>query len=297
MILLDFSQIILAAIHIDNSDGSDMNPDFVRHICFNTIRYYNKKFRGQYGELVIAVDNTKGGNWRHEFLPGYKCRRKKSRDESPLDWPLIFKTIEQCILGLKTHFPYKVVEVPHTEADDIIGYLTHKYAPLGENIMIISSDHDFKQLHKFKSVKQYSPHHKKQIQCTKPVLYLKEHIIRGDRGDDVPNILTRSDIFSDPQQGERQKSIFKKNLEVWLSQNPEEFCEKNMLNRYNQNKILVDLSQTPKNISEQIQLTYDMADTTNTMYEYLMKHNLSMLLSDLPDFENSYKIADSKLIF
>ena len=44
------------------------------------------------------------------------------------------------------------------------------------------------------------------------VTFLREQIIKGDRSDGVPNILSDDDIFL---RDERQKPINKKRLEEW----------------------------------------------------------------------------------
>jgi hypothetical protein len=60
---------------------------------------------------------------------------------------------------------------------------------------------------KYTNVKQYSPILKRFISTDDPILFVKEHIIRGDRGDGIPNFLSADNVFV---LGERQKSINKK---------------------------------------------------------------------------------------
>ena len=62
--------------------------------------------------------------------------------------------------------PYRVIEIAHAEADDVIGTLCHDQGMvLGDSnpILIISGDKDFIQLQKFSNVKQWSPSQKKWL--------------------------------------------------------------------------------------------------------------------------------------
>ena len=149
-------------VEIGNRRGEDIALDvnLLRHMVINSIRSLKNKFEGEYGELVIACDNK--NYWRKKIFPYYKANRKKAREESGLDWPMIFDTINLIKEELKAIFPYKVVEVETAEADDIIATLvmrSQKDSPL----LILSGDHDFIQLQKYKGVRQFSPVTKKFI--------------------------------------------------------------------------------------------------------------------------------------
>ena len=132
-----------------------------------------------------------------------KPSRKKDRAASGLDWDIIFTNLNQVRDEIKEHFPYKVIEVYGAEADDIIAVLTRERND--DVTIIISSDKDFIQLHN-NIIEQYSPVTKKLINGKDPVNYLREHIIRGDRSDGVPNILSPDDTFT---ESKRQKPLRK----------------------------------------------------------------------------------------
>lgn len=285
MILIDFSQIILSTIHADAGREGELNPDLVRHMCFNTIRYYNKKYRDKFGKMVICCDNSRGGGyWRTQENPAYKWRRKAGRENSNFDWDTVFEVINASIDGLDKYFPYKVLSIPGCEADDIIGVLTQEFHDK-EPIMIVSSDKDFKQLQRYKGVQQFSPILKKQLVETNALGYLKEHIIRGDGGDDIPNILTRLDFFKTKVHGERQKSIFDKKLVQWLQQKPEDFCDSvEMLKRFRENEKYIDLTFIPEIVREEIMKYYEAADVTDQIYIYFMQQKLPRLLNYIADF-------------
>jgi hypothetical protein len=62
-------------------------------------------------------------------------------------------------------------------------------------VLIVSADTDFIQLHQYPGVVQYDPIHKKWITDHDPIMYLKEHILEGDRVDGIPNVFSDDDCF------------------------------------------------------------------------------------------------------
>ena len=156
MILVDLNQVLLSGLmaQIAGQKKLKLEEDLIRHMVLNVLRTHIKKFKNEYGQVVLCCDNRK--YWRKEIFPHYKAGRKKAREKSDLDWHLIFDMLAKFKQELKENFPYKVIDVEGAEADDIIGTLTPLYAS-SQNILILSSDGDFHQLQKYSSVKQYNP--------------------------------------------------------------------------------------------------------------------------------------------
>jgi hypothetical protein len=197
---------------------------------------------------------------------------------------------------LKQFFPWRVIDVDGAEADDIIGVLCHEFgdkddSPIiatfdkKEDIMILSGDHDFRQLQQYPNVNQFDPKQKKRIICDKPLEYLKEHIIRGDKGDGIPNILSPDDVFV--AKG-RQKSIFDEKLHGWLSTPVTKLVDDGCfsLRNWKRNEELIDLTFTPQAIRDQVLLQYhaqagkDRSQLTN----YFIKKKLKHLHESINDF-------------
>jgi 5'-3' exonuclease len=247
---------------------------------------YNVKFKEQYGDLVICADDK--GYWRRDLFPYYKYGRKKSREESSLDWNLIFQTLNKVRDELKEFFPYKVVQVEKTEADDVIATLCHKYGTQlnnasTERILILSSDKDFLQLQKYANVDQYSPMQKKFLKESNPEKFLKEHIMNGDKGDGIPNFLSSDDTFV---TGVRQKPVTAKKLNTWVEQEPESFCDDLMLRNYRRNEMLIDLSKVPEEYKEKILETYQNAPDNgrDKIFNYLIKNRMKLLMEHIQEF-------------
>jgi len=266
---------------ININKGMKLDESLIRHMVLNSLRTYVKQFKSKYGDIVIACDSRK--YWRKDFFPFYKANRKKDRDKSNLDWPKIFEILNKIRDELKENFPYKVIEVEGAEADDIIGVLTARKAS-SEGVLILSSDKDFVQLQRYSNVTQYSPILKRFITSDNPLLYIKEHIIKGDRGDGIPNFLSSDNVFV---VGERQKVINSKKLQEWLSKEPEDFCvNEQMLRGYKRNQKLVDLSYTPEELKASIVTAYETCKSGNKqkLLTYFIEKRLKNLIEVLDDY-------------
>jgi len=289
MILIDYSQVCVAAILAFSADlkkgGEADKKNLIRHVALNSIRAYKKKYYKQFGEVVIACDGR--NYWRKDYFPNYKGTRKKAREESDLDWTTIFETLNEIREDLKEHFPYRVMHVDKCEADDIIAVLTESTQEFGrhEDVMIISSDKDFKQLHAYDNVKQFSPMLKKLITVSKKELHpwLIEHIVKGDSGDGVPNILTSDDAL---MNGERQKPVSSKRLQEFID-NGFIACKNDEERRnWTRNVVMVDFKHIPENIKESILTAYEEKPKgdKNSIMNYLIKHKCRNLLDDIEEF-------------
>jgi len=280
MILVDLNQVLLAGLmaQISNHKGA-LDESLIRHMILNIIRNHIKNFKNEYGEVVLCCDNRK--YWRKEYFPFYKANRKKNRDKSNLDWHLIFDMLAKFKAELKENFPYKVIDVEGAEADDIIGTLVPRHSA-HEKILILSSDGDFLQLQNYPNVKQYNPSQKKFVKSENPVLELKEKIIRGDKGDGIPNMFSPSDCFV---RDLRQKPITQKTLEKYLNEDVKNFSYDETVN-FGRNQTLIDLSFIPQEIKEKIINTYDetVPAKRNKLLNYFIEHKLKNLMEVIEEF-------------
>jgi len=263
------------------SSKTDVDESLVRHMILNTIRTYVKKFKESHGpEVVIACDNK--NYWRREIFPHYKAGRKKAREASGHDWNTIFECLNKIRDELRDHSPYKVVTVETCEADDIIATLVQKHSAT-QKVMILSSDKDFAQLQKFSNVEQFSPILKKYIKEPLPAAQLKQMIIRGDKGDGIPNILSADDVFV---SGGRQKPITEAKIINWMNQEPKEFCNDDMLRNFSRNEVLIDLTKIPERLVGDILHTYEsaIAHSKQDFLNYMIANRLKNLIEVLDDF-------------
>ena len=279
MILIDLSQIMVASTMMSmGKDQSEVDIGMVRHMILNSLRMYRQKYHVEYGELVLCCDGKH--SWRREHFPQYKAARKTNREADKRDWTQIFGCLDTIKSELKEFFPYKYIQIDESEADDVIGVLARTAT---EKVMIISGDKDFIQLQSHKNVKQYSPITKKLITNSHPEKYLKEHILRGDTSDGVPNFLSADNSIVDKI---RQTPISKKKVELWVDQEPEDFCNEEQLRNYHRNMKLIDLQYTPSNIVDQVGKQYDEIPKgkRSGLLNYFIERKLNNLIQDIGEF-------------
>lgn len=243
--------------------------------------------------MVIACDART--YWRKEVFGYYKASRAKNREKSDLDWKFVFETLAVIRKDLEQYFPYKIVMVDRCEADDVIAVLT-KWSQENEltttglfeepqKVLVISSDKDFKQLQKYSTVRQWSPNQKKFVECGKPGEYLIEHIVRGDRGDDIPNLFSKDNVFINEQ--DRQTSVTAKKLARFMAGGFAACKNDDERRNWQRNQLLIDFEFIPADISSAIIHSYTntkiLGDKMSVM-SYLIKNKCRLLLDEIEEF-------------
>ena len=301
MILVDYSQVALAAILTFQRElkGTESEvKNLIRHATLATLKSYKKKYAKEYGEMVICCDGRK--YWRKDVFEHYKANRKKARDNSDLDWHLIFDTLSEMRDDIAKHFPWRVVHVERAEADDIIAVMTEwaqsndLYAQglieEPQKVLILSSDKDFKQLQlepfSTGNVRQWSPMQKKFIQASKQEImdFTIEHIVKGDSGDGIPNILSKDDVFV---AGERQKPVSAKRLTEFLQKGIAACRSDEEKRNWVRNAKLIAFDHIPADVKESILNHYLNNKPTGdkmSVMNYLIEHRCRLLLDEIEEF-------------
>ena len=296
MILVDYSQTALSAIlsfqrELKGNDADVVN--LIRHVILSSLQNIKKKHGREYGQLVICADGR--DYWRRDIFPHYKAGRKKTRDASGLPWTLIFDTMSSIRDDLQENFPYKVLHYDRAEADDIIAVLCkwtqdndliqEGLEESSQKVLIISSDHDFKQLHRFPNVRQWSPKIKKLL-VTEPdymtVGHIQHIVKAGDDG--IPSVLCPDDFFVNKEDNGRATPVTKKILEKFSDRNNLNDSEKS---RFDRNQRLVDFEFIPAEVSEEIINKYINSKVVNDkmrIMDYLIKNRCRILLDNIEGF-------------
>lgn len=285
MIIVDLNQIILSNLLADGSvsKGHKIDENMVRHMILNTIRSFKVKFGQEYGELIITTDNS--NYWRKQYFPYYKAKRKINQQESTIDWGHVYEVLDKIRQEIKDYLPYRVIDIESAEADDSIGTLCHHFGTdlnMGEQILIISGDKDFIQLQVYANVKQWDPIRKRWLSHNDPKRFLMEHIIKGDAGDGVPNILSPDNCF---MVGERQKAITAKRMEKYLALFPSQM-EAPANRNYFRNETLIDLAKVPEEIKQKVMASYNEQEgkDKSKMLNYFIEYKLRNLTECIGEF-------------
>ena len=298
MIILDYSQIALSNILPFQNDIKRQSPEeiknLIRHTTLSTIKSYKKRYSNEYGEVVIACDGR--NYWRKSIFPHYKAHRKANRDKSDLDWTFIFETLAELRDDLINHFPYKVLLIDTAEADDIIAILT-EYTQENQliqeglfaspqKVLIVSSDKDFIQLQKNKNVRQWSPMQRKFVEASQKEIqeYTITHIVKGDSGDGIPNILSKDDVFV---SGDRQKPFSAKRLPEFYEKGIDACKNDEERRNYQRNQTLVNFDSIPMELAQNIVNNYENTKPNgdkNSIMNYLIANQCRLLLNEIEDF-------------
>jgi len=278
MIIVDMNQVMLSNLlmQLGNHTNAQLEENMVRHMVLNSLRSYKQKFGDEYGEMVIACDNT--NYWRKQVFPYYKANRKKNQEKSEMNWKEIFECMNKIRAELKEYFPYRVIDIESAEADDIIATLVSKIR--GEDILILSGDKDFIQLHVHENVKQYDPVRKKWIKHDDPHQYLYEHILKGDSGDGIPNVLSEDNCLV---VGTRQKPMTQKKIDLLQSAS---MMDTQTLRNFHRNKQLIDLSQVPLEIATKVMESYESQTSKGRekLMNYFIVNRLKHLMEHIGEF-------------
>lgn len=208
MILVDFSSIIHRMMHTSianakpsKKDGKYVTSEFVglmKYYIFQELFSIKQEHSNKFGDMVICLDKSSGGYWRKDVYSGYKASRKKGREESEIIFSEVFADIDMLIDQIRTNLPWKVIEVPRTEADDIILVLAREYNKY-ENVLIHSPDKDMIQAQRDNdTVFQYSSLTKKWLVPENKHDHMEhwilEHVCLGDAADEVPKVVDHTEF-------------------------------------------------------------------------------------------------------
>lgn len=278
MILVDANQIAISHLMVRNKIENGINIDSIRRSIVKVIARIKRQYSAEYGEVVLCYDDK--NYWRREIFPFYKKNRKQEREASKYDWDEVFSVLNKIRDEIKNNLPYKVLQVQGAEADDIIGTLTihnsRKETP--EPILIMSADKDFIQLHRYSFVKQYDPIRNRWIENDNPIQYLQEHIIRGDRSDGIPNILTCDDAIV---SGKTQKKMSKEKIATLASMDPSEFTNYIRLRNWKRNAELIDFGRIPQPVKTRILMAHTKSRPAASVdINYFIRNNIQDLMEE-----------------
>jgi 5'-3' exonuclease len=273
-ILVDTANTFFRARHVINGDA-DIKLGMAFHITLNSVKKAWQDFDGSH--VIFCLE---GRSWRKDFYAPYKAQRtaaraahtEKEADEEKIFWEA-FDTFKDFIIE-KTNCT--VMQHPRLEADDLIAGWIQGHP--NDNHIIISTDTDFVQLIA-PNVKQYNGVMEttitdkgifdakgklvidKKTQLPKPIpdpeWLLFEKCVRGDTSDNVfsayPGVRTKGtskkvglqEAFADRQdKGFNWNNLM---LQRWTDHNGDEH---RVLEDYERNRRLIDLSHQPEDIKE-----------------------------------------------
>ena len=280
-VLIDTANMFFRARHgAHRAADSWTRLGFALHITLAAVNKMVRKFEADH--VVFALE---GRSWRKDHYPPYKRNRTEARqalteteaEEDRLFW----ETYDQLTEYLRERTNCSVIRHPEAEADDVIARFIALHP--ADHHTIVSSDTDFVQL-LATNVDQYNGISDELLTLTgiwdgkgkrvtdkktkepktvpDPEWLLFEKCMRGDASDNVfsayPGVRTRgtrNKIGLQEAFADRQDRGFVWNnlmLQRWTDH---EGVEHRVLDDYNRNRVLIDLTAQP----DEIKLKVDTA--------------------------------------
>jgi hypothetical protein len=274
-ILVDTANVFFRARHVIKGDA-DTKVGMAFHITLNSIRKAWQDFKGSH--VVFCLE---GRSWRKDYYEPYKRNRSdaraaktvKEQEEDELFWET-FDNFKNFVIE-KTNCT--VLQHPQLEADDLIAGFIQSHPD--DNHIIISTDSDFVQLIA-KNVSQYNgvlEHHithggifdkkgklvfdnktKAPKAIPDPQWLLFEKCIRGDSSDNVFSAFpkVRKTKLEEAFRDRDNKGFAWNNLMLqrWVDHLG---VEHRVLEDYERNRQLIDLTMQPADIKQAIKETID----------------------------------------
>jgi 5'-3' exonuclease len=280
-ILVDTANTFFRARHVVRGDA-DIKLGMALHITFNSIKKAWNDFGGTH--VVFCLE---GRSWRKDFYKPYKANRKETRDAMTVkeqeEDKLFWETYDAFTEFVKTKTNCTVLQHKQLEADDLIAGFIQMHP--NDDHVIISTDSDFHQLIA-PNVKQYNgvadtltTHEgvfdkkgksvidkktNEAVAAPNPQWILFEKCMRGDSSDNVfsayPGVRTKgtknkvglTEAYED--KGKKGWAWNNMMLQRWTDH---EGVEHRVLDDYNRNVTLVDLTAQPEDIRKLITETIE----------------------------------------
>jgi 5'-3' exonuclease len=319
-IIVDTANTFFRARHVVRGDG-DIKLGMALHIIFNSVKKAWQDFDGTH--VIFCLE---GRSWRKDHYEPYKRNRAESRsamtvreqEEDALFWEAFdeFKSF----ITEKTNCT--VLQHSQLEADDLIAGFIQSHP--NEKHVIISTDTDFVQLIS-PTVSQYngvSGIHIKHdgyfdakgllVKDNKtgdskvppnPEWLLFEKCMRGDTSDNVfsayPGVRTKGsknkvgllEAFED--RGSKGFSWNNLMLQRWVDHNG---VEHRVLDDYERNRVLIDLTHQPINIREIINATInenakpkDVTQVGIRMLKFCQSYDMKKIVDTIQSYAEPFQ--------
>ena len=286
-LLIDTANLFFRARHVMRGDISDQMGMSI-HVTLNAVRKAWKEFKGTH--VIFALE---GRSWRKDHYAPYKRNRSDARakhtEKEAEDEKLFWETFDEFKNFVTEKTNCTVLQNPQLEADDLIAGWIQAHPQ--DNHIIISTDGDFAQLiapnvKQFNGVSGVTTTHegyyddknkpvkdkktKEILPPPNPQWLLFEKCIRGDTSDNIfsayPGVRTKGtknkvgllEAFADrAAKGYAWNNLM---LQRWVDH---EAVEHRVLEDYQRNCLLCDLSAQPTEIRQIITETIETSTALN----------------------------------
>ena len=169
-----------------NAGGSpEDQAGLALHMALNTLKSFYRRVKPD--QVAMAFEGA--DNWRKTYTRSEQCVSKRGykanrvKDDSLAPFFELIRSFEDLA---RNHTSLVCLSHPLLEGDDSLAAYTQHYSALGDEVIILSGDKDFKQLLKLPGVSILNPDKLGDLRtCDDPEFFMFEKAIRGDAGDNV----------------------------------------------------------------------------------------------------------------
>lgn len=246
-VVFDYSNLCQRCLHLQQVGADTDKPawELMKYMVFEKMITFVSEHALNNSDIILAMDSP-GDYWRRDVYPPYKADRSARREASGIDYKTAFLHFNELAALIEEYLPWRVIQVPKCEADDVIYTITKLYP---DGVIINSADSDYIQLCS-ENVRLFRAHEESWFSfpykgITDAETFLEVSVITGQAGkDNVYNIRTPSNWV--PEMG-RKPGCGVKAAEKLLDGDLQSNLEaKGLLENYQRNKQLIDMSCLPE---------------------------------------------------
>lgn len=295
---------ILFRVHAAQSyktSPEDNTPGLAMHVSLNTLKSYFKKFKPD--ELAVVFEGS--NNWRKTYTASNECVSKRGykanrvKDDSFIPFFELIRSFEELV---RNHTSLVCLSHPLLEGDDLIGGYARRFSDLGDTVIIVSGDKDFKQLLKLPNVILINPDDGKPRECDDPEFFMFEKCFRGDGGDNVMSAYPRVRLTRLQKAYTNDYELTKLLNESWSITDPEteETRTFSVQDMFVENDLLMNLEGQPDYVKQAIQETLDHELEHHGKFNYfkfvqfLGKYELESIAKQAQSFTEIFSVTGNQ---
>ena len=281
-----------------NKSPDENSPGLAMHVSLNTLNKFFKQL--QPNQIALTFEGVY--NWRKTYTSSKECHSRRGykanrvKDDSFLPFFELIRAFEELA---RNHTSLVCLSHPLLEGDDLVGGYVNRFAPLGDEIYIVSGDKDFTQFLKYPNVKLINPDTGKPREHEDPDFFMFEKCFRGDSGDNVMSAYPRVRATRLKKAFTDDYELTKILNETWTVTDPEtgEIIEHKVEDLFLENHMLMSLDGQPDHIKQVIEETLDHELVHHGKFSYfqfmkfLGKYELESIAKQAQSFVNLFSIT------
>ena len=286
-IIVDLSNITFVSYF---ANKKEFTKGLLVHKIIENIFYLYNEYKAD--AIVLACDSPKV--WRRKIYTEYKDGRELNRDEN-------YEEVKEVMVEVKDFFnnytTIRAIAAESSEADDVIAIFCELSKNLGYETIIYSNDRDFFQLLDENTFLHSPIKDKGKINYDYSKrdydLFLK--CIRGDKGDNILSAYPRVRETALKKAWEDELEFL--NLMETVPKN----MDKKVVEMFELNRKLIDLSLIPKEIKEAIKEVFKNSYEEERRYDFVKiggffgKYSLKKIMNDIQQYSRMFKSGYIKL--